>query len=80
MNNRDVSFDINCKNVGISPNGYNSITVTIEDCDKIDIIDLVKDILSIDEVVDNFDEEIILDKIGVDTVKKYFGLTEETEQ
>lgn len=33
-----ISFDINCKNAGISPNGNSSVTISIEDCDKSDLI------------------------------------------
>lgn len=71
-----ISFDINCKNASISPNGNSSVTITIVDCDKSDLIETVRDTCSIKEIIDYLDESEVLDFIGVDAVKKYFELTE----
>lgn len=75
MNNQ-ISFDINCKNAGLSPNGNSSITISVEDCDKSDLIETVRDACSIREIMDYLDESEVLEFIGVDSVKKYFELTE----
>lgn len=74
--NKQVSFDINCKNGLISPNNGNSVTLTIEDCDRDDLIEIAKDCTSIGEIIDSIGESEVLEHIGVDSVKKHFGLTE----
>lgn len=76
MNNNEISFDINCKNAGISPNNGSSVTITIDDCDKNDLIEIVKDCTSLADIIDALDESEVLDYIGVSKVKEYFNLTE----
>lgn len=76
MNNNEVSFDINCRNACINPNNGNSVTITIDDCDKNDLIEIVKDRTSLADIIDALDESEVLDYIGVSKVKEYFNLTE----
>lgn len=66
------SFDINCQNVAISPNGGGSVTVSLDNVDKTDVFDL----FDVQETIDHFGMKEVLDQIGVDEVKKYFDLTE----
>lgn len=76
MKRQEISFDINCKHASVSPNGNSSVTVTIEDCDNDDMLEITMDLISSVDLIDALDESEILDHIGVDKVKKYFGLTE----
>lgn len=76
MKRQQISFDINCKHVSVSPNGNNSVTVTIEDCDNDELLDITIDLISSADLIDSLDESEILDHIVVDKVKKYFELTE----
>lgn len=71
-----VSFDINCKYASINPNGNNSITVTIDECDEDDLISMVIGSVSLVDIMSQLDESEILDHIGVAKVKSYFDLTE----
>lgn len=73
---KQISFDINCKSGLLSPNGNNSVTITIEDCDKDDLIEIVKDLVSVSDIVSSLDSEEVLDSIGIDEVKKHFNLTD----
>lgn len=75
MNNQ-MSFDINCKDCSVSPNGYNYITLTVGECDKTDLLELMRDTFSVKEIMDYLDESEVLDHIGSDTAKKHFDLTD----
>lgn len=55
MASTTISFDINCKNVSVSPNGSNSVTVSLEDVPQLDLIDLL-------EIGKNYDPEDIFSK------------------
>jgi len=72
---KGISFDINCQEVSISPNGNRSITVTVGECDE-DDLDIVTDSVSLVNIMSRLDESEILDHIGVAKVKSYFDLTE----
>lgn len=50
-----ISFDINCENVGVSPNGNNSVTVLLEGVSQSDLLDVL-------EVSKNYDPEDIFSK------------------
>lgn len=53
------SFDLNCKNASISPNGNSSVTLTLEDVDKTDVLDL----FDIPECLDYFGEDEVIGQI-----------------
>ena len=70
-----MKIDINCKSANIRPNGYNTISVDIEDCDQDSILDEFTE----DEVIKHFSMENILDSIGKDECMEYFDLIENNE-
>jgi len=56
---RDFSFDVNCKNASISPNGNSSVTITLEDVDKSDVLGL----FDIPEFLDHFGEDDVIGQL-----------------
>ena len=70
---QDFSFDMNCKSGLISPNGNNSVTITIEDCDKDDVLGM----FDIQEFIDHFGLKGVLDQIGEQDCISHFGLEKE---
>lgn len=67
-----ISFDISVPSASIEPNGFSKVTVSLNDVEKKDLLDL----FSADEAVDHFDKSDLLDHIGIDEAKKHFGLVE----
>lgn len=59
MANNQFSFDINCANVSISPNSSRSVTVTLEDVEKTDVMDL----FDTQEFIDHFGEDVVIDQL-----------------
>lgn len=70
---RDLfSFDINCANVTVNANNGNSVTATIDDAEKGDILDL----FDAQEMIDHIGVKDMLDQIGEDEVRKHFNIQE----
>ena len=66
----DIKLD--CKEVAITPNGFYTVSVKLEDVKLEDILDC----LTIEDVVKYFGARHLLDEIGEDECKTYFHLTE----
>lgn len=70
-----MNLEINCKDISISPNGSNFISVDIIGCEGSAILDNFEEI----EIIDHFGAEKILDLIGEKEVMEYFNLIENNE-
>lgn len=68
-----ISFDLNCTNVAISPNGNTSVNLFMEGVDKEDLFDNI----DIDDTISHYGYKKILDEIGEEEVRKYFNIPEE---
>lgn len=65
-----MNLSFSCKNVTISPNTGREMSIDIE-------VQYASDILreiDISDIVDHYDKDDLLEKIGVDAAKKYFDL------
>jgi hypothetical protein len=67
------SFDLNCTNAAVSPNGSSSVTVTLEDVDKSDLYDLFE----IDDFIRYYGVDKVLNEIGEEEARKHFNIPEE---
>lgn len=63
---------INTKKVELQPNNLKVATVTLEDVELSEVLDQIP----ISEILNHIDNTSILEEIGIDFVKKYFGLAE----
>lgn len=54
------SFDVNCPELKISANSGRNVTVTLDDVEKKDILDL----FDIQEFIDHFGEDNVIDQLG----------------
>lgn len=61
------TFDLNCRNASISPNGNSSVTLTLEDVDKSDVLDL----FDIPEAVDHFGSKEIIAYLDESELEKW---------
>ena len=69
------SFDLNCYNVMVNANSGRVVTVTLDDVEKSDVLDL----FDCAEAVDHFSIKDLLDHIGEDECIKHFGLKKHEE-
>ena len=71
-----MDLEITAKSVTIDPDTYKGITVRVEYVDKHQVINH----FSPSEIVEEMeDKDLLLDEIGIDYIKEYFGLTEEVQ-
>lgn len=67
-----MDISITCTSVKSEPNTRHMVSVDIDGVDESDLVEL----LDVDVIVKHKGVEALLDEIGIDNVKNYFGLTE----
>ena len=72
MQNITIDLNLDCDEVQVTNGGSRTVTVSLEKVQKSDVLDN----FDLDDITWHFDEDKILDHIGLDAVKKYFDLTE----
>jgi hypothetical protein len=61
------SFDINCEDASISPNGNRSVTITLGEVQKSDVMDL----FDIPEFLNHFGQDDVIAQIDEDKLEKW---------
>lgn len=67
MTYRTFSFDLNCTSATISPNGNRTVTVTLEDVEKSDVMDLFDAV----DFLDHFGENTVIENIDTDKLDSW---------
>lgn len=67
---REISFDLNCTNAGVSPNGRDSVTVSLQDVDITDIIELI----GIEDLIRYHGVDSFLKEIDERDARKFYGI------
>lgn len=62
-----ISFDINCGGASLSANTSRTVSITIEDAEKSDVMDL----FDIQEFIDHFGEKDVISYIDNNTLSKW---------
>lgn len=57
-----MNLSLSCKNVSIEPNNYHKVDVELNEVEISDILEQIE----IDDVIRHYDDNKLLDEIGVD--------------
>ena len=72
MRSSSVDLSLDVEEVGILPRSAGLFQINLVEVSKCDVLDY----FSIADIVHHFNEDELLEYIGMDSVKKYFDLTE----
>jgi hypothetical protein len=70
-----MNLSLSCKSVNVESNNYYKVDVEINDVEISDILDQIE----IDDAIRHYDEDKVLEEIGIERVKEYFSLVEPGE-
>ena len=64
-----MNLDLSCDNASISPSGYKSMTVSINNADTGEILDQIK----IEDIINHFNSRDFLEHIDISDVIGHYG-------